>query len=204
MSSWPDVFRPAGIRKREWQRRLAMLPPTGRRECITNSFSMNLHLLRSTPTIDIYYDSWNKWLFADWQGELTLASVQAACLELAQCVLQRPYARVLNSNAQVITNQWEIAPWLAQDFLPFLTLAGIERLAWVCSPALRGRNSAPAISNGLPALQLALFDELDEAVSWLQQAPGSYVVASLPARAAHAQSQLARAVQQLAQLLPVR
>jgi hypothetical protein len=163
---------------------------------------MNLHLLRSTPTIVIYYDSWNNWLFADWQGELTLATVQAACFELAQCVLQRPYARVLNSNAQVTTTQWEVAPWLAQDFLPYLPLAGIEKLAWVCSPSLRGRNSMQAISNQLPALQLALFDELDEAVSWLQQRPGEYISGcGLPLRPIEAQAQLTRAVQQLRQLL---
>lgn len=166
---------------------------------------MNLHLLRSTPTIAIYYDSWNNWLFADWQGELTLASVQAACHELAQCMLQRPYARVLNSNDQVITAQWEVATWLAQDFLPFLTLAGIEKLAWVCAPSLHGRNMAQAISNRLPAVQLALFDELDEAVSWLQQRTEDYASGcGLPLRPTEAQSQLARAVQQLGQLLRIR
>lgn len=165
---------------------------------------MNLHLLRNTPTIAIYYDSWNNWLFADWQGELTLASVQVACLELAQCVLQRPYARVLNSNAQVTTTQWEVATWLAQDFLPFLTLAGIEKLAWVCAPSLRGRNLAYTISHRLPAVQLALFDELDEAVSWLQQRPGEYASGcGLPLRPAAAQRQLARAVQQFGQLLHI-
>jgi hypothetical protein len=159
---------------------------------------MNLHLLRSTPTIAIYYDSWNNWLFADWQGELTLAAVQAACFELAQCVLQRPYARVLNSNAQITAAQWEVAPWLAQSFLPFLTLAGIEKLAWVCAPHLRGRNSMPAVRSQLPLLQLALFDELEEAVSWLQQTHGGYAPGGeRTVRPLEAQRRLARATQQL-------
>lgn len=163
---------------------------------------MNLHLLRSTPTIAIYYDSWNNWLFADWQGELTLPAVQAACLELGRCVLRRPYARVLNSNVQVTTTQWEVAGWLAQEFLPFLTLAGIEKLAWVCAPGLRGRNIVQTIINRLPLLQLAIFDELDEATSWLQQNPGEYASGcGLPLRPTKAQARLAQAVQQLELLL---
>ncbi|MDO7888055.1 hypothetical protein [Hymenobacter cheonanensis] len=163
---------------------------------------MNLHLLRSTSSIAIYYDSWNNWLFADWHGELTLPAVQVACLELGRCVLGRPYARVLNSNVQVTTTQWEVAGWLAQEFLPFLTLAGVEKFAWVCAPGLRGRNIVQTIINRLPLLQLAIFDELDEAVSWLQQNPGEYATGcGLPLRPTESQSKLARAVQQLELLL---
>jgi hypothetical protein len=163
---------------------------------------MTLHLLRSTPILTIYYDSWNGWLFADWQGELTLATVQEACLELGECLLQRPYARVLNSNTQVTTVQWEVAAWLAEEFFPYLGLAGVERLAWVCAPNLRGRNIAHAILNRLPILQLSLFDELDEAVSWLQRhsqvhRPGR----SLSARPHTDQLQLTKAVDNLANLL---
>lgn len=163
---------------------------------------MTLHLLRSTPTLAIYYDSWNEWLFADWQGELTLAAVQEACLELGECLLQRPYARVLNSNTQVTTAQWEVATWLAEEFFPYLSLAGVERLAWVCAPNLRGRNIAHAILNRLPILQLSLFDELDEAVSWLQRHSQEHRSGrNLPARPYTDQLQLTKAVQKLSNLL---
>lgn len=164
---------------------------------------MTLHLLRSTPILAIYYDSCNGWLFADWQGELTLAAVQEACLELGECLLQRPYARILNSNTQVTTVQWEVATWLAKDFFPYLGLAGVERLAWVCAPNLRGRNIAQAIINQLPILlQLSVFDELDEAVSWLQRHSHEHLSGrSLPTRPYTDQLQLTQAVQKLANLL---
>jgi hypothetical protein len=159
---------------------------------------MTLQLLRKTPILALYYDSGNDWLFADWQGELTLATVQEACLELANCVLQRPYARVLNSNAQVTTVQWEVAAWLVEEFMPYLGLAGVEKLAWVCAPNLRSRNVVHTILNRLPLLQLALFDELDEAVVWLQRNPEKVSGgASQPLHPYPAKLTLTRAVQEL-------
>lgn len=152
--------------------------------------------------MDIYYDSWNDWLFADWRGELTLAAVQTACLHLTQCLLKRPYAHVLNSNAQVTTAQWEVAGWLAQDFLPSLALACVEKLAWVCSPNLRSRNIAHTVLHQVPQLRLALFDELDEAVDWLQQNRQDYVSGcGLPLRRATDQARLEQAAQALAHAL---
>jgi hypothetical protein len=163
---------------------------------------VNLHLLRSTPTLAIYYDSYNDWLFADWQGALTLAAVQAACLDLTQCLLQRPYAHVLNSNAQVTTVEWEVAGWLAQEFLPALTPAGVARLAWVCSPSLRGRNMVHTILSQRPLLRLSIFDELDEAVDWLRHNRTEYVSGcGLPRRPAADQAHLEQAAQALARSL---
>jgi hypothetical protein len=148
---------------------------------------MTLQLLRKTPILALYYDSGNDWLFADWQGELTLATV-----------LQRPYARVLNSNAQVTTVQWEVAAWLVEEFMPYLGLAGVEKLAWVCAPNLRSRNVVHTILNRLPLLQLALFDELDEAVVWLQRNPEKVSGgASQPLHPYPAKLTLTRAVQEL-------
>jgi len=161
-----------------------------------------LHLLHRTPTLDIYYDSWNDWLFADWQGELTLAAVQAACLKLADYLLRRPYARVLNSNTQVLTVEWEVASWLARVFLPSLSLAGVTRLAWVCSPSLRGRHMVHTILRELPLLRLSIFDELDEAVDWLQHDRTEYASGcGLPRRLATHQVQLELATQALARSL---
>lgn len=166
---------------------------------------MSLHLLRSTPALDIYYDSLNDWLFADWLGELTLSTVQTACLELAQYLLRRPYTRILNSNAQVTNTQWDIANWLAQEFLPSLQLAGVEKLAWVCSPNLRGRNMVHAVINQLPQLRHALFDELDEAVSWLQQNRSAYASGyGLSFRLPATQAKLTSAVQALTHSVQVK
>ena len=157
---------------------------------------MNLTLIRHTPAVAIYYDSHNNWLFADWQGELTLGAVAAGCLELAQCYLTHTYPRVLNSNAQVTGVDWDVSPWLARYFLPFMSLAGVEQLAWVCGPTLRGRGMAQDIAQRLPQLALDVFDDLESAVSWLTNTQLRYAAkCALPPRALARQTQLARVTQ---------
>jgi len=159
---------------------------------------MHLHLLRQSACLSIYYDSHNDWLYLDWKGELTLTAVQVACAELGACFLHRPYARVLNSNLQVTNVHWAVAAWLACEFLPHVKLAGIEHIAWICSPSLRGRNMVQTVMNWLPQLTVTLFDDMDEAVYSLQklrpQAATGYI---LPQRPAATQATLAQVVQVL-------
>jgi hypothetical protein len=130
---------------------------------------MNLQLLRAAPGVSIYYDTCNDWLFVDWQGDLTLRSIQVATLELAKCVLGRPYARVLNSNLLVTSISWDAAPWLLTELLPHLGLAGVEHLAWVRPETLRGQQLVNAMLSRLPGPCVLLFDEIDQAVTWLQR-----------------------------------
>jgi hypothetical protein len=161
---------------------------------------MRLHLLRTTPHITIYYDTHNDWLFLDWKGELTLTAVQDACLEIARCFLQRAYPRVLNSNLQVTSMNWNIAGWLALEFMPHLSVAGVEHLAWVCAPSLWGRSVVQRIVSLLPHFVISLFDDVEMAAAWLQQTrlecTRGYL---LPQRAVSDQLKLAQQVEILKQ-----
>lgn len=162
---------------------------------------MHLHLLRQTTCLSIYYDSHNDWLYLDWEGELMLSTVQEACAELGACFLHRPYSRVLNSNLQVINVHWAVAAWLACEFMPHVKLAGIEHIAWICSPSLRGRNMVQTVMNLLPQLTVTLFDDMDEAVYSLQKLrPETTTGYILPQRPATSQARLAQVVQRLRQI----
>jgi hypothetical protein len=129
---------------------------------------MPLQLLHDTGPVAAYYDTHNDWLFADWRGTLTLAQVQAGCLTLAQCFLERPYARVLNSNCDVMNMSADAPQWLARDYLPHLGLAGIEYLAWVCAPSLLLKHLAGEAVRQLQTPTVAMFDDLADAYAWLQ------------------------------------
>lgn len=161
---------------------------------------MKLHLLRQTTCLAVYYDLHNDWLYLDWQGELTLPYVQQACLELAACYLQRPYARILNSNEQVTEVSWNVAMWLVTDFLPHMRLAGIEHVAWVYSSSLRGHSMVTSVLNLLPGSLIAAFSTLAEAITWLEhtrlEQPRGYL---LPRREHASQAKLAHEVLALRQ-----
>jgi hypothetical protein len=162
---------------------------------------MNLHLLRQTTCLSIYYDLHNDWLYLDWQGEVTLPLVQQACLELAACYLHRPYARVLNNNEHVTEVSWSVSMWLVTDFLPYMSLAGIEHVAWVHSSSLRGHNLVTSVLNWLPGSLIAAFSTMAEAVTWLEHTCTQPRGHLLPQRLPATQAKLAYEVHALRQRL---
>ncbi|RZK86990.1 MAG: STAS/SEC14 domain-containing protein, partial [Hymenobacter sp.] len=117
----------------------------------------------------VYFDSWNDWLYIEWEGEITLPVAQQACVKLAHCVLTRPYARVLNNNSCMTGVGLEVGAWLAYHFMPHLRLAGVKHMAWVCSPTLAGLNLVQTIMSWLPRLEATTFTDMEDAVHWLQQ-----------------------------------
>ncbi len=161
---------------------------------------MNLHPLFQTTCLSAQYDLRNDWLYLDWQGELTLPAVQQACLALASCYLQRPYSHILNSNEQVTGVSWNVAVWLATDFLPHMSLAGIEHVAWIYSPSLRGQNLVHTVLSWLPGSLITTFSDVAAAYAWLEHTragqPRSYL---LPKRLPASQAKLAQEVQTLHQ-----
>jgi hypothetical protein len=130
---------------------------------------MQLQLLCATSCLSIYYDSRHQGLFLEWAGELTLPAVQEACVAVAQCYLTRTYSRVLTSKLHVTQVGGSVETWIDAEFLPYLTVAGVEQIAWVSTSSLVGRAKAQTVVNRLPNLVLNLFDDMQEAVAWLQQ-----------------------------------
>jgi hypothetical protein len=130
---------------------------------------MQLMLLCATPCLSIYYDARHNGLFLDWTGELTLPAVQEACVAVAQCYLTRTYSRVLTSKLQVTEVGVDVGTWLGAEFLPYLTIAGVKQMAWVSAPSLAGRSQVQTVVNRMPSLVLNVFDNMQEAIAWLQQ-----------------------------------
>lgn len=165
---------------------------------------MHLQHLYSALCADIYFDKTNEWVFIDWAGELTLETVQHTCLDIARCFLDGYYPRVLNSNAQVTGIAWEVSAWLASEFLPVLSLTGIEQMAWVVAPSLRARNNVLSAVNLFPHTAISLFDDVEAAVAWLQQtAPAPLSLGRAPQGRSYADEyKLRYIVQNFAQRLP--
>jgi hypothetical protein len=129
---------------------------------------MDLQLLQETPSVSMYYDADNDWLFVDWRGELTLPLVQESCLALAKCFLKRPYTRILNSNQSVTDFSLNVPHWLYQEFIPLLSQSGIEYLAWVYSPNMLLKPFIDKLVSKIEVPVVNLFDDVESAASWLQ------------------------------------
>lgn len=163
---------------------------------------MNLTFLCAAPHVTIYFDSWNNWLYVEWEGALTLPAVQYACLELAECFVKHAYPRVLNNDSQITSLPWEAAPWLAKHFFPHLKQAGIQQLAWVHAPIVWGLGHTTQLLQHLSHLNISLFADMEEATTWLQQANPAYAGGHVPLpRPLAAQTQLAQTVAQFKQAL---
>lgn len=130
---------------------------------------MHLQLLATTPALSVFYDAKNDWLYLDWQGDLTLKSVQEGCKAAAQCFMRKNYVRVLNDNTSVTSLSPEVASWLATDCLPCLNMSTIEYLAWIYSPNMDTQYWTNTALYQIDGPVVAMFDDVESAYAWLRE-----------------------------------
>ncbi|SFQ35838.1 hypothetical protein [Hymenobacter arizonensis] len=136
---------------------------------------MSLVLLLASEVLDVHYDAAHAWLYLDWKGPQQLRTVQAACAQVTELIVQTGAHKALNDNTHVTTSNWELAKWIAHEYLPVAAQAGIAYVAWVHSPLLGARTNIDLMtvfSDRNP--QVAIFDELSAAYEWLNN------IASVP------------------------
>ncbi|WP_139923507.1 hypothetical protein [Hymenobacter sp. DG01] len=131
---------------------------------------MSLQLLTETSAISVYLDTENHWIYVDWQGDLTLPVVQASCLTIARYVLLGSYTKVLNDNTNVLSLSPDVSPWLANEYLPYVTLGGVKYIAWVYSPNMSTQCYTDIALFNLDSPVVALFSDTASACMWLQGA----------------------------------
>ena len=131
---------------------------------------MSLQLLLNEPHIAISYDHLNEWLYVDWQGDQSLASVQQGGHDILRLLVQQGCQKVLNDNRHV-TSMWsDAAEWAGIDWFPTIMEAGLRYFAWVYSPNIYSRLSTDLtlqFTHGNAII--ATFDDMDTARAWLAQ-----------------------------------
>ncbi|MCI1187758.1 hypothetical protein MON38_10030 [Hymenobacter sp. DH14] len=131
---------------------------------------MSLQLLLHEPHIAISYDHLQEWLYADWQGEQNLASVQQGAHAMLQLLGQQRCHKVLNDNRHV-TGMWsEAAEWAGNEWFPAMMAAGLRYFAWVYSPNVYSRLSTDlTLQFTRGNAVIATFDDVETARAWLAQ-----------------------------------
>ena len=125
-------------------------------------------LLLTSEVVDVYHDQENGWLYLDWKGPQELALVQAACQHLSTFLRQTGVGKVLNDNTHITRTSWELVKWVAYDYLPQTGRDGLHYVAWVQSPLPSCRGNLDLMDDfASQKPQVAIFDDLAEAYTWL-------------------------------------
>jgi len=130
---------------------------------------MAQRVVSHTAYLTITYDYINEWLYADWAPDQDLASVQAGCLQLLECLREERCHKVLNDNTRVMTIWSDAAEWGGKVWFPAMADAGLEYFAWVYSPNVYSRLSTDLTLQHTTHPLILTFDSRETAVAWLKQ-----------------------------------
>jgi hypothetical protein len=128
---------------------------------------MQLEPLADQAGVSISYDRDNDWLYADWYGEHTRETSQAACLLLLKHLRAHTTTRILNDNSRVQHTTIELSEW-SMWWLGEMRAAGLTALAWVYPPNFTARKATDARLLPITQPVVASFDDLASAFCWLR------------------------------------
>ncbi|MBX0291415.1 hypothetical protein K3G63_13270 [Hymenobacter sp. HSC-4F20] len=126
-------------------------------------------LLRELPHLRLYHDTSDNWLYADWRGPQTAATVREGAEVILAEVATNRYTKLLNDNTRLTLMHVTEEEWRSMRLLPRLFNTGLQYMAWVYSPDPRGRSHADysVTQSGWPLL--LTFEEYNIAAEWLRQ-----------------------------------
>jgi hypothetical protein len=123
--------------------------------------------LHDTPSLSIFYDPEQDWLYVEWKGDHTAASARGGGELVLQHLARRPCAKMLNDNSHV-TSEWEAgARWVGGEYYQQLAARGVRHVAWVCPPNWGARRSMETAMLFVTQPVVLLFDDLASAYFWL-------------------------------------
>ncbi len=131
---------------------------------------MPLNELFREEYIAICLDTDGGWLQADWRGYQTVGTVQSGCERILELMVEHRTGRVLNDNTNVVGIWSGASEWVATDWFPRMTAAGLTCFAWVYSPTRFSQVSTDETLARMDseAVGVKVFYEVDEAREWLR------------------------------------
>jgi hypothetical protein len=132
---------------------------------------MPLIELERSQLYSIYHDSDELWLYVDWTGHQTPASVQQGCNRVLELMVEQKLWHILNDNTHVEGIWIGAARWCAVDFFPRLKESGFQSLAWIYGSNPSSRISTDATLSFLDAnsYNISVFEDAEEAKAWLRK-----------------------------------
>src|SRR5688500_5993243 len=100
-------------------------------------------LLYQQTNVAIWWDD-DGWLYADWIGVQSSNNMVASCEQLLRLLQSRHASNLLIDHTRIEGVASEAAEWVGREWFPRMRHAGLQRTAWVRSPAGHGQLAAEA------------------------------------------------------------
>jgi hypothetical protein len=118
--------------------------------------------------LDIEYDAYHHWIYANWKGVPEFAYVKRGCELVFDLLKAKGCCKLLNDNRMALGEWSESAPWLSEDWIPRLEQHGMKAIAWVLSTSTVHRFSAFHVLESLDTdIRIEIFNEISRAKQWL-------------------------------------
>ncbi len=127
--------------------------------------------LYSDSSIDISLDSGTCILHVNWKGYQSLNTCTRGCARVLDLMVRHKSWLILNDNTDVRGLWMVAAEWAAREWFPDMKRSGMQRFAWVYSPAKFSQISADSAMALLDPVEsgVRVFHEKSAALAWLQQ-----------------------------------
>ncbi len=120
--------------------------------------------------LTIEFDALNQWVYANWSGYQTRASIRQGADTYLEVLAQYNCPYLLNDNRWVAGPWSQVTEWITQDWVPRAIALGLIHFAHVISPESLARLSAENLQHRISAsLQMQIFENAEKAKEWLRQ-----------------------------------
>jgi hypothetical protein len=131
-----------------------------------------LELYRDS-SIEIFLDPDTHILHACWKGYQSMNTGTHGCAHVLDMMVAHKAYRILHDNSEVRGLWMGAAEWAAREWFPRMREQGMQRFAWIYSPAKFSQISADTAMALLDPDEFGVkvFREKAEALAWLAESP---------------------------------
>lgn len=118
--------------------------------------------------LDIEYDAYHHWIYANWKGTQDLATIKRGCGLIADLLHAKGCTKLLNDNRMAFGNWNEAVSWVVNDWAPRQEQQGLGAVAWILSPStLHQLSSLKVLETVQTTIRVEVFQEFFKAKKWL-------------------------------------
>ena len=119
--------------------------------------------------LTLYLNKTDNWIYADWTGFQTTATIKAGSEHLLLAILDSGVHKLINDNTHLTGIKANAVEWLALNLAPRMQLAGLQYMSWIYKTNSFTEASADLVlSTSQTDIIVIVFDHVTMAEKWLR------------------------------------